>query len=163
NYKKAAEKERSQPGGAKKTKLRAPNPPDANPKAPSVLYNAMIAPLQPYAIKGAIWYQGEANASRAAQYRKLFPAMIEDWRKTWGQGDFPFLFVQLANWGNMKPRPTEPTESGWAELREAQAMTLAKSSNTGMACIIDVGDTGDIHPKNKQEVGRRLALQAMKL
>ena len=128
---------------------RAPLGPD-HPHRPATLYNAMIAPLVPYAIKGAIWYQGESNASRAYQYRTIFPAMIEDWRTHWEQGDFPFLFVQLANFRERKP---EPADSDWAELREAQTMTLALK-NTGMAVIIDIGDAVDIHPKNKQVAGR---------
>jgi len=130
-----------------------------NPNQPTVLYNAMLHPLMPFAIRGAIWYQGESNASRAFQYRTLFPLMIQDWRKNWGQGDFPFLFVQLANF--MK-KQTEPTDDSWAELREAQLMTLSLP-NTGMAVAIDIGDAKDIHPKNKQEVGRRLALNALRL
>jgi len=125
--------------------------------APTALYNAMIAPLIPYGIGGAIWYQGESNASRAYQYRELFPAMIKNWRDDWQQGDFPFLFVQLANFMAVTP---ETVESAWAELREAQLMTLA-SPNTGMAVIIDIGEANDIHPKNKQDVGRRLALWAL--
>jgi sialate O-acetylesterase len=129
------------------------------PKAPNMasnLFNGMVNPIVPYAIKGAIWYQGESNASRAEQYRKLFPAMIADWRKHWGQGDFPFLFVQLANF---KPRAEQPGESDWAELRDAQAQAL-KLPNTGMAVIIDIGEEKDIHPKNKQDVGLRLAKAA---
>ena len=135
---------------------RAPFGP-GHPHSPSGLYNAMIAPLIPYAIQGAIWYQGESNAGRAYQYRKLFPAMIKNWRADWEQGDFPFLFVQLANFRAVKP---DPNESDWAELREAQTMTLAVP-NTGMATIIDIGDAVDIHPKNKQDVGKRLALWAL--
>ena len=127
-----------------------------HPHMPSGLYNGMIAPLLPYAIQGAIWYQGESNAGRAHQYRTLFPTMIVDWRRAWGQGDFPFLFVQLANFKAEKP---EPGESDWAELREAQTMTL-ELPKTGMAVIIDIGEADDIHPKNKQDVGRRLALAA---
>jgi len=134
----------------------APMGPD-HPWRPAGLYNAMIAPLIPYGIKGAIWYQGESNAGRAYQYRKLFPAMIYDWRRSWGQGDFPFLFVQLANFMKIDPLPVE---SAWAELREAQLMTLSLP-NTGMAVIIDIGETDDIHPRNKQDVGRRLALWAL--
>ncbi|MBN2137544.1 MAG: hypothetical protein JW720_07040 [Sedimentisphaerales bacterium] len=125
--------------------------------SPSGLYNAMIAPLIPYGIQGAIWYQGESNAGRAYQYRKLFPAMITNWREDWGQGDFPFLFVQLANFMAVKD---EPVESAWAELREAQLKTLALP-NTGQAVIIDIGDAKDIHPKNKQDVGKRLAAWAL--
>lgn len=128
-----------------------------HPHAPGGLYNAMIAPLIPHGIRGAIWYQGEANAGRAYQYRKLFPTMIKNWRNDWGQGDFPFLFVQLANFMSVSP---EPTESEWAELREAQLMTLSLP-RTGMAVIIDIGEADDIHPKNKQDVGSRLALWAL--
>ena len=128
-----------------------------NPHSPAGLYNAMIAPLIPYSIGGAIWYQGESNAGRAYQYRKLFPAMITNWRKDWGQGNFPFLFVQLANFMAVTP---EPVDSAWAELREAQLMTLALP-NAGMAVIIDIGEARDIHPKNKQDVGKRLVLWAL--
>lgn len=128
-----------------------------HPHRPSGLYNAMIAPIAPYAIRGAIWYQGESNADRAAQYRKLFPAMITDWRNLWNQGAFSFYFVQLANF--MK-RQDEPQESKWAELREAQTMTL-ELKNTGMAVAIDIGEADDIHPRNKQDVGKRLALNAL--
>jgi sialate O-acetylesterase len=127
------------------------------PNRPTVLYNAMIHPYLQFSIKGAIWYQGESNADRAYQYRELFPVMIKDWRQKWGQGDFPFYFVQLANFMQVD---NTPAESAWAELREAQQKTLALP-NTGMATIIDIGDAKDIHPKNKQEVGRRLALIAL--
>jgi len=127
-----------------------------NPNVPTVLHNAMIHPLIPDGIRGAIWYQGESNASRAYQYRTLFPTMIRDWRAKWGQGDFPFLFVQLANWKAVEP---EPGESDWAELREAQLMTLALP-NTGMAVTIDIGEADNIHPQNKQDVGKRLGLAA---
>jgi len=126
-----------------------------NPNRPTVLYNSMINGLVPYAFQGAIWYQGESNESRAYQYREVFPLMIYDWRKQWNK-DFPFYFVQLANF---MATPTEPEESNWAELREAQSRTL-NLRNTGMAVIIDIGNATDIHPKNKQEVGRRLALAA---
>jgi sialate O-acetylesterase len=124
---------------------------------PSALYNAMIAPFTPYPLRGAIWYQGESNVGRAEEYSVLFPAMIEDWRKALGIGDFPFLFVQLANFMERKP---EPSESGWAELRETQTSTL-RLPNTGMAVAIDIGEANDIHPKNKQDVGKRLALAAL--
>jgi sialate O-acetylesterase len=148
-----------------KAKAEGTNPPrrpgapfgPGNPHSPSGLYNAMIAPLIPYGIRGAIWYQGESNAGRAYQYRKLFPAMIKNWRTDWEEGDFPFLFVQLANFMAVKP---DPGESNWAELREAQLMTLSLP-NTGMATIIDIGDANNIHPKNKQDVGKRLALWAL--
>lgn len=132
---------------------RGPN----HPHRPSGLYNGMICPIVPFAIKGVIWYQGESNASRAYQYRKLFRTMIRDWRRTWGQGDFPFLFVQLANF---RQRRAEPGESDWAELREAQMMAL-QEPNTAMAVAIDIGEANNIHPRNKQEVGRRLALAAL--
>lgn len=128
-----------------------------NPNIPTVLYNGMLRSVTPYGIRGVIWYQGESNASRAYEYRSLFPAMIRNWRKNFGQGDVPFLFVQLANF--MKPAD-QPGESAWAELREAQRMALAEPF-TGMACIIDIGEEADIHPKNKLDVGRRLALNAM--
>ncbi|MGD0572395.1 MAG: sialate O-acetylesterase [Sedimentisphaerales bacterium] len=125
--------------------------------SPTGLYNGMIVPILPYGIRGAIWYQGESNAWRAYQYRTLFPTMIENWRDAWHEGDFPFLFVQLANWEPVSP---EPGESDWAELREAQLMTLS-APNTGMAVTIDIGEANDIHPKNKQDVGKRLALWAL--
>jgi len=138
-----------------------PNEPanPANPWRPASLYNGMIAPLLPYAIRGAIWYQGESNAGRAYQYRELFPTMIRDWRQSWQEGDFPFLFVQLANFMAAQPNPGD---SAWAELREAQSMTL-RLANTGMAVIIDIGDAVDIHPRNKQDVGYRLALWPLAL
>jgi len=124
---------------------------------PAVLYNGMINPLLPYGIRGVIWYQGESNASRALQYSALFKLLINDWRKSWGQGDFPFLFVQLANY--MK-RIDEPTDESWAYLREAQTTAL-QLPNTGMAVTIDIGNAKDIHPKNKQDVGKRLALNVL--
>ena len=126
---------------------------------PTVLFNSMINPLIPYGIKGFIWYQGESNAAAAYNYRDLFPMLITDWRQRWQQGNLPFLFVQLANYMERKPLPAE---SEWAELREAQTMTLSQP-NTGMACAIDIGEAGSIHPVNKQEVGRRLALIANKM
>jgi sialate O-acetylesterase len=126
---------------------------------PSLLYNGMIHPLIPYAIQGAIWYQGESNADRAKQYQRIFPSLITDWRQEWGQGDFPFLYVSLANY--MAP-VDQPQESSWAELREAQTKTL-KLPHVGMALAIDIGEANDIHPKNKQDVGYRLALNAFKI
>jgi sialate O-acetylesterase len=125
---------------------------------PSVLYNGMVAPLLPYAVKGVIWYQGESNVSRADQYRTLFPALIQDWRSKWGS-ELPFLFVQLANWTKALP---EPAESDWAELREAQAQALGLP-RTGMAVAVDLGEADNIHPANKQDVGHRLALAARKV
>lgn len=128
-------------------------------EVPSLLYNAMINPVIPYGIKGVIWYQGEANARRAKEYATTFPNMINNWRENWQQGDFPFLFVQLANF--MKPK-AHPGNDNWAELRESQSKTLSLN-NTGMAVAIDIGEASDIHPKNKQEVGRRLMLSALKV
>ncbi|MBG6233856.1 sialate O-acetylesterase [Pedobacter sp. CAN_A7] len=121
---------------------------------PAFLYNGMINPVIPYGIKGFIWYQGENNVGAPKEYRTTFPMLIADWRARWKKGDLPFLYVQLANF--MKQHP-EPTESDWALLREAQTMSL-KQPNTGMATAIDIGVADDIHPRNKQEVGRRLAL-----
>ena len=123
---------------------------------PALLFNAMIHPLIPFGIRGAIWYQGESNEGDAFRYRERFRLMIRDWRKQWKQGDFPFLFVQLANF---RPEQGEPSESQWAELRESQARAL-EEPHTGMAVAIDIGTADDIHPRNKQEVGRRLALAA---
>ncbi|MBZ5594135.1 MAG: sialate O-acetylesterase [Acidobacteriia bacterium] len=146
---------------ADRAKTEGKEPPDfpwepnmENSWMPSGLYNAMIAPLTRLPIKGAIWYQGESNASseRASLYAHLFETMIQDWRHSWGQGDFPFLFVQLANF------KTDP-DARWPELRDAQRQTLALA-NTGMAVTIDIGNRDDIHPKNKQDVGLRLALAA---
>ncbi|MCI0513936.1 9-O-acetylesterase [candidate division KSB1 bacterium] len=126
--------------------------------APAGLYHAMLFPLAPYTIKGAIWYQGETNAGRAYQYRTLLPAMIKDWRTLWGQGDFPFGIVQLANYLAVSE---EPQASEWAELREAQLLTALNDRNVGLATTIDIGEANDIHPKNKQDVGKRLALWAL--
>ncbi|HAU39151.1 MAG TPA: 9-O-acetylesterase [Phycisphaerales bacterium] len=134
-------------------------PGQQNPHLSSSLYNGMIHPLIPFALRGAIWYQGESNAGQAWLYRTLFPAMIEDWRAQWKQGDFPFLWVQLANYTAAKD---QPGESNWAELREAQSMTL-RLPNTGQAVIIDIGEAKDIHPRNKQDVGARLAMAARKI
>lgn len=128
-----------------------------NPNLPTRLFNGMIAPLVPFGIKGVIWYQGESNGERGYQYRMVLPTLIADWRKQWDQGDFPFLIVQLAAWGEI---PKEPGESPWAELREAQELTTRKLPNVGLATAIDIGDPKDIHPTNKQEVGRRLGLVA---
>jgi len=137
-------------------KAHAPDFRADNFRLPGVLFNAMVSPLIPYGMRGAIWYQGESNAERAYQYRTLFPCLIQDWRTRWGRGDFPFLYVQLANF--LKPN-AEPVNDAWAELREAQLNTLSVP-NTGMAVTVDIGDADNIHPRNKQEVGRRLALAA---
>lgn len=125
---------------------------------PTLLFNSMIQPLIPYGIRGVLWYQGETNAGRAFQYRTAFPLMITDWRQHWGQGNFPFYFVQLAsfNAGN----GDSEHGSSWAELREAQTRTLSLP-NTGMAVTTDIGDANNIHPKNKQDVGKRLAAIAL--
>lgn len=125
---------------------------------PTLLFNSMINPLIPYTVKGVIWYQGEGNARRAFQYRKSFPIMIKDWRKRWGIGDFPFYFVQLASY--KASGGTSANGSAWAELREAQHQTLSLP-RTGQAVTIDIGDTDDIHPRNKQDVGKRLAAIAL--
>lgn len=126
---------------------------------PVGLYNAMIAPLTNYSIKGVLWYQGESSTKNPSEYGDLMETLITTWRSKWNQGDFPFLYVQLANF--MNPNP-EPTESNWATLRQQQKNTLAVT-NTGMAIIIDIGEWNDIHPLNKYDVGRRLALQAEKV
>ncbi|MDR1492333.1 MAG: sialate O-acetylesterase [Planctomycetaceae bacterium] len=123
----------------------------------SLLYNGMIHPLERFGIRGVIWYQGEANATRAYQYRRIFPLLIQSWRNVWQQGDFSFYYVQLANFRKISE---QPSESAWAELREAQNLTLSVP-NTGQAVAIDIGEADDIHPKNKQEVGKRLALWAL--
>ncbi len=123
-----------------------------NQNFPSVLYNGQIAPLATFGIKGAIWYQGETNSDRSAQYRRLLPALIGDWRTHWGEGNFPFLIVQLAGW--------QPGGMDYAALRDAQWRTSKTVPNAGIATAVDVGDQSDIHPKNKEEVGRRLALVA---
>ena len=129
-----------------------PHPPEGPPTAPAVLFNGMIHPLIPYGIKGVIWYQGESNAKQGALYRTLFPALIDDWRSRWNQGDIPFLYVQIAPWGGMTP-----------EIREAQFLTLGKTKNTAMTVTTDVGDAADIHPRKKEPVGQRLALAARAL
>ena len=130
---------------------------DNNPNVTTVLYNGMIAPLLPYGIKGAIWYQGESNAGRGMQYRTLLPTLIKDWRARFGVGEFPFFIVQLANF---MPVVDQPIQEGWADLREAQLLTSENLPKTGIAVTLDIGDAADIHPKNKQEVGRRLGLSA---
>jgi sialate O-acetylesterase len=126
---------------------------------PSALYNAMIAPLINYTIKGFLWYQGEGNVARPAEYEKLLPALIKDWREKWQQGELPFLFVQLPNFGDVQYLPAE---SSWAVLREGQLKTLSVP-NTGMAVTIDLGEWNDIHPLNKKDVGLRLAKAALNL
>jgi len=150
------------PGVDSKSTERKPPPP---PWKPAELYNGMIAPLIPYAIRGAIWYQGESNAGRAWQYRALFPDLIRNWRRDWGESDFPFLAVQLAPWDRNKKRSVDqitatPGDSDWAELREAQWLATKILPRVGLAVITDVGDKDDIHPTKKEPVGARLALLA---
>ena len=123
---------------------------------PGTFFNGRVNPLIPYAIRGVIWYQGEGNWDMAYAYRNMLPLLIKDWRARWGQGDFPFLFVQLPNYGNVS-KDLQPGE--WCELRESQLLTLSLP-NTAMAVAIDIGDAHDIHPKNKQDVAPRLALAA---
>lgn len=142
-------------GMAPPSKPNTPQGPGSR-NTPSGLYNGMLYPLVPLSFKGVIWYQGEANAGRAYQYRKLFPAMIKNWRDLWKAGDFPFYFVQLPNLN----RQPEPSKSGWTELREAQLITLTVI-NTGMAVTIDIGDPINLHPTNKSDVGYRLSLIAL--
>ncbi|MFT7642764.1 MAG: sialate O-acetylesterase [Pirellulaceae bacterium] len=137
---------------------RPPRNPLTGQHRPANLFNGRIAPIVPYGIRGAVWYQGETNAGRAFQYRDMFPLMIKNWRDAWGQGDFPFYWVQLADF---KPEVAEPGESEWAELREAQTISMKKVQNSGQAVIIDLGEGNDIHPKNKQEVASRLARWAL--
>ena len=156
-WKQAFEKAKAE----KKSPPRRPRHPDlllTGNSRPGNIYCGVLTPTIGYGIKGAIWYQGESNASRAAQYRELFPFMIDSWRNEWGLGDFPFYWVQLADFKGEKP---EPAESEWAELREAQTMTLKKLDNTGEAVIIDLGEGKDIHPRNKVDVAKRLARLAL--
>jgi sialate O-acetylesterase len=139
---------------------RITSPPEPQPpvgaNTATALFNGMLQPLIPFALRGVIWYQGESNASNAERYRVLFPRMIRDWREHWQQREFPFYFVQLANYGN-----TDLLAKGtWAQLRESQAHALTLP-NTGMAVTIDIGEAGDIHPRNKKDVGLRLALNAL--
>jgi sialate O-acetylesterase len=132
-----------------KAQPKPPGNPEGGPHDPTSLYNAMIAPIIPYAIKGSIWYQGESNATKSRQYRTLFPKMVADWRARWKQGDFPFLYVQIAPYHGQPP-----------EIREAQFLSLKKIENSAMAVTTDVGNAKDIHPNQKEPVGQRLALAA---
>jgi sialate O-acetylesterase len=126
--------------------------------APGNTFNGGISPLIPFGLRGVLWYQGEHNAPRGYQYRKVLPILIHQWRTLWGQGDFPFLIVQLPGYGS---NPAEPRDSEWAELREAQAMTARTVTNCGYAVTIDIGESRNIHPINKWDVGKRLALLAL--
>jgi len=128
------------------------------PVMPAVLYEGMLAPIAPLSITGALWYQGEQNSERGFQYRRILPAMIEDWRKLFGQGDFPFYIVSLPAFGH---RSETPTDDKWAETRESQALTAASVRNACLAVTIDTGDPDNLHPKDKQPVGERLALCAL--
>jgi sialate O-acetylesterase len=152
------------PAEQKKKAPAAPRPPEdptKTPHHPAVLFNAMVAPLIPYSVQGAIWYQGESNQKRAFQYQELLPNMINDWRTRWNS-ELSFYIVQLANFGNGQPVSKEAgVADTWAELQEAQYLTAITLPKTGVAVINDIGDEKDIHPKNKQEVGRRLALWAL--
>ncbi|QDT10324.1 sialate O-acetylesterase [Planctomycetes bacterium K23_9] len=137
---------------------REPRNPLVGQHRPANLYNGVLLPVLGYTLRGSIWYQGESNAGRAYQYRELFPLMIQNWRDDWAQSDFSFYWVQLADF---RSESEQPSESSWAELREAQTMTMSKLANTGEAVIIDLGEASDIHPKNKQVVGKRLARWAL--
>jgi sialate O-acetylesterase len=164
NYAKALERYQQSAAEARAAGQRprpAPVNPLNDPNAPSALYNGMIAPLIPYAIQGVIWYQGESNAGntdKATQYETLFSAMIRNWREDWKEGDFPFLFVQLAPFMKIDK---EPKDTGWARLRESQRQVSLKVARTAMAVITDVGEENDIHPQKKEPVGHRLALAAL--
>jgi sialate O-acetylesterase len=153
----AAEKARAEG----KEPARRPSSPEDQMRGnsrPGNIYNGVLKPTIGYGIRGAIWYQGESNAGRAYQYRDMFPLMIKSWRDEWGQGDFSFYWVQLADFMGESP---DPKESAWAELREAQTMTSSRLPKTGEAVIIDLGEAQDIHPRNKQDVANRLARWAL--
>lgn len=155
--KKMAEFRAWEAAGKPNPKVRWPSDVRRNQHRPANIYNGMVYPLTGYGIRGVIWYQGESNAGRAYQYRELFPLMITTWRDLWQQGDFPFYWVQLADFQN---ELSEPDDSSWAELREAQTMTLSLP-NTGEAVIIDAGEGRDIHPRDKQTVADRLVRHAL--
>jgi sialate O-acetylesterase len=157
DYRAAAEKAKSE-GKAAPQPPRPPTNPLTGNSRPGNIYNGVLKPTIGYGIRGVIWYQGESNAGRAYQYRDLFPLMIQSWREEWQQGDFPFYWVQLADYMAEKP---EPGDSSWAELREAQTMTMKRLPNTGEAVIIDLGEGRDIHPRNKQDVAKRLVRWAL--
>ena len=145
-------------GNAKGKRPREPRNQMTGQHRPANLYNGVLYPIIGYAIKGAIWYQGESNAGRAHAYREIFPLMIQSWRQVWNQGDFPFYWTQLADFRNEVDTPVDST---WAELRESQTLTLQKVSNAGEAVIIDAGEGHDIHPRNKQIVANRLLRHAL--
>ena len=156
-WKERAEKLRAEKKAAPKPP-RKPRNPLTGQHRPANLYNGVLKPIIGYGIRGAIWYQGENNSSRAKAYRTVFPLMIQNWRDDWKQGDFPFYWVQLADFRAENP---QPEEDSWPELREAQTLTLDKLPNVGQAVIIDIGEGRDIHPRNKQVAGRRLARLAL--
>ena len=139
----------------------SPGVPDAlrDYRVASSIYDGMIEPLMPFAIKGAIWYQGESNEDRAAQYNILLPTMIKAWRERWGEGAFPFGIVQLPNYRKVQ---NQPTDEAWSFVREAQRRTAVNDANTGLIVTIDIGEANDIHPKNKLDVGKRMAVWALK-
>jgi sialate O-acetylesterase len=153
----AAQKQPAPPRPQALKPPRAPRDPIHDNQASCALFNGMIAPLVPFAMEGVVWYQGEANSAEPAVYKVELPALIRDWRSHWGQGDFPFLIVQLPNF--MQRRP-DPTESSWADMREVQYQTAASLPKTGVAITIDIGDAGVIHPADKLDVGHRLGLLA---
>jgi sialate O-acetylesterase len=154
----AAGTESEKPKADAKAKAQSPAAQLRGNSRPANIYNGVLKPTIGYGMRGVIWYQGESNASRAYQYRDLFPLMIQSWRDEWKIGDFPFYWVQLADYRAEKP---EPVESDWAELREAQTMTMSRLPNTGEAVIVDLGEVQDIHPRNKQDVAMRLARWAL--
>jgi sialate O-acetylesterase len=173
-YEKALEKWAQQTESARATQKPLPKEPrrpfgPGHRYEPAGAFNGMVAPVIPFAIRGVIWYQGESNRDRAWQYRALLPAMIKSWRQQWGQGDFPFLIVQIPGYAPPPKPPATPApqdstaENEWAELRDAQAFTARTVANTALVVAIDIGECRNIHPKNKQEVGRRLALAAQAL
>jgi sialate O-acetylesterase len=139
----------------------SPGVPDAlrDYRIASSIYDGMIAPLMPFAIKGAMWYQGESNEARAEQYNILLPVMIRSWRERWGEGDFPFGIIQLPNYRSVK---AQPEDAPWSFIREAQRRTALATKNTGLIVTIDIGEANDIHPKDKLDVGKRMALWALK-
>ena len=153
------ESEKQKTAGARPSP--SPSVPDAlrDYRIASSIYDGMIEPLMPFAICGTVWYQGESNEARAEQYNILLPTMIRAWRERWQQGDFPFGIVQLPNYRAVK---AEPEESPWSFLREAQRRTAENTSNTGLIVTIDIGEANDIHPKNKLDVGKRMAIWALK-
>lgn len=153
------EAEKQKAAGAKPSP--SPGVPDAlrDYRVASSIYDGMIAPLMPFAIKGAIWYQGESNEARAEQYNILLPTMIRAWRTGWNAGNFPFGIIQLPNF---RKQQDEPVDEAWSFIREAQRRTVLNTVNTGLIVTIDIGEAGDIHPKNKLDVGKRMSIWALK-